>query len=76
MEEILLVITAYCPKCREAMQKLDAAGIDYKLCAAEENAEYIAKLGITEAPTLVIRPENEYEQYTKIYMGLEGCIGF
>lgn len=76
MEEILLVTTAYCPKCREAMQKLDSAGVDYKLMAAEENAEYIVKLGITEAPTLVIRPENEYEQYTKIYSGLGGVYKF
>lgn len=76
MEEILLVTTLNCPKCREAMKKLDAAGVDYKLCAAEENAEYIDKLGIAEAPTLVIRPENEYDEYTKIYRGLGGVYTF
>lgn len=76
MEEILLVTTAYCPKCREAMKKLDAAGVDYKLCAAEENAEYVEKLGISEAPTLVIRPKDEYEKYTKIYSGLGGVYSF
>ena len=76
MEEILLVITRNCPKCHEAMKKLDAAGVDYKLAAAEENAEYIEKLGICEAPTLIIRPENDYEKYTKIYSGLGGIYTF
>lgn len=76
MEEILLVTTAYCPKCREAMQKLEKAGVVYKLCAAEENAEYIEKLGIREAPTIIVRPENGYENYTRIYSGLGGVYSF
>ena len=76
MEEILLVTTHHCPKCREATTKLYNAGVNFKLCAAEENAEYVEKLGISEAPTLVIRPEGEYETYTKIYSGLGGVYSF
>ena len=75
-EEILLVTTHNCPKCHEAMKKLDAAGVDYKLTAAEENAEYVEKLGISEAATIIIRPEDEYEIYTKIYSGLGGVYRF
>ena len=77
MEEILLVTTFHCPKCREAATKLYNAGVNFKLCAAEENAEYVLeKLGLTEAPALVIRPEGEYETYTKIYSGLGGVYRF
>ena len=76
MEEILLVTTNHCPKCREAIGKLDAAGVDYKLAAAEENIELVEKLGIYEAPTLVIRPENEYKSYIKIYGGLGSICRF
>lgn len=76
MEEILLVTTHHCPKCREAASKLEAAGVDYKLCAAEENAEYVEKLGIIEAPTLIVRPADEYDEYTKIYTGLGGVYTF
>lgn len=75
-EEILLVTTHNCPKCHEAMKKLDTAGVDYKLTAAEENAEYVEKLGIREAPTIIVRPEDEYETYTKIYSGLGGIYTF
>ena len=75
-EEILLVTTHNCPKCHEAAKKLDAAGVDYKLCAAEENAEYVEKLGIREAPTIVVRPADEYDNYTKIYSGLGGVYSF
>ena len=76
MEEILLVTTAHCPKCREAIAKLEAAGVNYTFCAAEENAEYVEKLGISEAPTIIIRPADEYETYTKIYSGLGGVYTF
>ncbi len=76
MEEILLVTTAHCPKCREAIAKLEAAGVNYTFCTAEENAEYVEKLGISEAPTIIIRPADEYETYTKIYSGLGGVYRF
>lgn len=76
MEEILLVTTAHCPKCKEAIAKLEAAGVNYIFCAAEENADYVEKLGISEAPTIVVRPADEYETYTKIYSGLGGVYTF
>ena len=76
MEEILLVTTHNCPKCHEAMKKLDEAGVDFKLSPAEENIEMLEQYNIMEAPTLVIRPENEFENYTKIYSGLGGVYTF
>lgn len=76
MEEILLVTTYNCPKCHEAMKKLDAAGVYYTLMEAEYNSEYVDKLGIQEAPTIIVRPEDEYEVYTKIYSGLGGIYTF
>lgn len=69
-EEILLVTTHNCPKCHEAMKKLGDAGVDFKLAAAEENIEIVDQYDITEAPTLVIRPEN------KIYRGLGGVCSY
>ena len=46
MEEILLITTAHCSKCQEAATKLYNAGVKFKLCAAEENAEYVEKRGL------------------------------
>ena len=41
MEEILLVTTAHCPKCKEAIAKLEAAGVDYD-AMLENNDSYHA----------------------------------
>ena len=76
MEKVVLIHTHYCPKCKEAMKKLDAAGVDYTLAAAEENEKMVEDLGITEAPTIVVYPDDDYKSYTKIYNGLGGVYTF
>ena len=47
-----LFTTKTCPNCRMAKQFLQ--NMDYKVVDAEENAEFAAKLGIMQAPTLVV----------------------
>ena len=52
-EEIRLFVTKTCPNCALAKQLLDAAGIGYTVCLAEEHRDAARALGIRQAPTLV-----------------------
>ena len=53
-EKTLLFTTATCPNCRIAIKMLDDAGIPYEKVLAEDVPELAAKLGIHQAPTLVV----------------------
>ncbi len=53
-EKTLLFTTATCPNCRIAVKLLDDAGIPYEKVLAEETPALAAKLGIHQAPTLVV----------------------
>lgn len=49
---VYLFTTKTCPNCRLAKQFL--AGLDYKIVDAEENGDLARKLGVMQAPTLVL----------------------
>ena len=51
---VRLFATKTCPKCKQAEKMLTEAGIEYVKLLAEENADLASKLGIRQAPTLVV----------------------
>ncbi len=58
-----LFTTATCPNCKIACSVLDKAGVSYEKLLANENAELATKLGVKQAPTLVIIKDGEASKY-------------
>ena len=58
-----LFTTATCPNCKIACSVLDKAGVHYTKLLANENAELTTKLGVKQAPTLVIIKDGEISKY-------------
>ena len=46
---MIIFYTTHCPRCNVLKKKLDANGINYKIC---EDVEEMAKLGMKAAPAL------------------------
>ena len=61
-----LFTTATCPNCKIACATLDKAGYEYTKLLADENAELAQKLGIKQAPTLVVIKDGEAAKYTGV----------
>ena len=61
-----LFTTATCPNCKIAAATLDKAGYEYTKLLADENAELAQKLGIKQAPTLVVIKNGEATKYTGV----------
>ncbi|MBQ2695948.1 MAG: thioredoxin family protein, partial [Clostridia bacterium] len=55
--------TATCPNCKIACSVLDKAGVSYEKLLANENAELATKLGVKQAPTLVIVKDGGVAKY-------------
>ncbi len=53
-EAVRLFATKTCPKCKQAEKMLQEAGIAYEKVLADEEKELAMKLGIRQAPTLVV----------------------
>ena len=64
--EMQLFITPTCPNCKVAIMLLDKAGIAYSILYAEENKEQALKLGIKQAPTLVVPGEDSTQKHTGV----------
>jgi ribonucleoside-triphosphate reductase len=62
----LLFTTATCPNCKIAVALLDKAGVAYDKLLADENAELATKLGIKQAPTLVISDGANVTKYAGV----------
>ncbi len=60
---VVLFARKQCPKCQTSKIMLDKAGIEYSVIDAEENKELTVKMGVTEAPTLVVPNGDVYEKY-------------
>lgn len=56
-DDLLLFATRTCPNCAQAEKLLQNAGLAFTKLLAEENAELAKKLGIRQAPTLVVGQE-------------------
>ena len=65
-DSILLFTTATCPNCKIACSLLDRAGVLYAKLLANENAELAVKLGVKQAPTLVVTKDGKSEKYTGV----------
>jgi len=65
-KELLLVTTATCPNCKQAMKILEDAGVTFNKVLAETNPELVSQLGIRKAPTLVCGDE-QYSGLGDIY---------
>lgn len=61
--EHILFKTKTCPNCRTAIQRLDAANIDYDTIVADEDLESCKKYNIRQAPTLIEITNNGYNTY-------------
>ena len=57
--EVKLFATRTCPNCKQAEKLLTEAGIPFTRLLAEENVEEAARLGIRQAPTLVVGSEED-----------------
>ncbi len=66
VEKTLLFTTKTCPNCKIAATMLGSAGIEYTKVDAQEVADLTKSLGITQAPTLVVREGDSQ----KIYSGI------
>lgn len=64
--ELLLVTTATCPNCKQAVKILDDAGITFTKVLAETDPDLVSKLGIMQAPTLVYG-DKKYSGLSDIY---------
>jgi ribonucleoside-triphosphate reductase len=69
-EELILVTTSTCPNCKQAEKILKEANIAFKKVLAEDNMEFINKLGIMQAPTLV-KGDKKYSSLNEIYKFVE-----
>ena len=56
---VKLFATRTCPNCRQAEKLLQDARIPFEVLLAEENGQEVARLGIRQAPTLVVGDTEE-----------------
>ncbi len=63
---ILLFTTATCPNCKIACSILDKQGVAYTKLLANENAELAEKIGVKQAPTLVVVKNGEAEKFAGV----------
>ena len=58
-DEVLLFGTKTCPNCKVAKTLLEKAKVDYKFIDAEENVDFTKKMGVKQAPTLVVTKDGK-----------------
>ena len=63
INEVLLFTSKTCTKCTMSKHLLNTAKVAYKELDAYENAELAKKLGISEAPTLLVPNSNTYDVF-------------
>ena len=62
----LLFATTTCPNCKIAASILDKAGVGYTKIYADQTPEQAEKLGIKQAPTLVVINNGQIEKYSGV----------
>ena len=55
-----------CPNCKSAKSILDKANLKYEIIDAEENADLSKKLGIKQAPTLLVVNDENIDKYSNV----------
>ncbi|MBO4277747.1 MAG: ribonucleoside triphosphate reductase, partial [Clostridia bacterium] len=64
--ETLLFATKTCPNCRIAASLLDKANVKYRKVYVEDEPELAKRLGLKQAPTLVVQNGNEVEKIVNV----------
>ena len=57
-----LFTTKTCPNCSIAKRELEKAGIAYQVMDVNEHRELVARYGIQQAPTLIVRHGEQVEK--------------
>ena len=67
-EGVTLFTTPTCPNCKIAKKYLDEAGINYNVVDATDaaNADLVGKLGIMQAPTMIVTKDGETKKYVNV----------
>jgi ribonucleoside-triphosphate reductase len=65
-EDLILIGTLTCPRCKQAEKLLNDAGITFTKILAEDNPELIIKRNIKQAPTLLIG-DSKFTGISEIY---------
>ena len=65
-DKLLLFATKTCPKCKVAMSMLEKAGIPFEKMYVEDNEAEAKKLGLKQAPTLVVVNGDSNMKYVEI----------
>ena len=76
---IMLFTRKDCPNCKVAKSLLDKKKVKYEVIDAEKNAELSKKIGIKQAPTLVVVKDGKVEKYSNVsdikkYLGSKECV--
>ena len=59
---LFLFTTKTCPNCSIAKRELEKAGIAYQVMDVNEHRELVARYGIQQAPTLIVRHGEQVEK--------------
>ena len=70
-DRLKLYVTKYCPNCSRAKEILDRAGIAYDVIDAQTVPSECARLGIMQAPTLVVDDDHKYTNVSNIIRFVE-----
>ena len=70
-ERYKLYVTKYCPNCSRAKEILDRAGVAYDVVDAQTVPAECARLGIMQAPTLVVDSNHKYTNVSNIIRFVE-----
>ena len=62
----LLFATKTCPNCRIAAALLDKAGIEYKKVYVEDEPDLAKKMGLKQAPTLIVNKDGASEKIVNV----------
>ena len=66
MDKLRLFTTKTCPNCRKVEELLDTAGFRYSIVDAEDNPAECQRLGIVQAPTLIVNDMDKYVNLSNI----------
>ena len=65
-KKVMLFTTKTCPNCRLAGDMLERAGVSFERTDAEENAELCRRVGVRQAPTLVVTDGEGFEKIVNL----------
>ena len=73
-DKLRLFTTKTCPNCRKVEELLDTAGLRYSIVDAVDNPEECHRLGIIQAPTLIVNDVDKYVNISNIIKYVENKV--